>query len=172
MVGTMPRPYCVVLMPFGPKKDASGATVDCDAVYRDVIHPAIDAAELEPIRADEATSPSVEDAEVGIVVDLFLSYRAVKAWQEMVALVGRMARPVALASDEDAAMAALRKAIPLIREAWEPETTARNIRLIREARDSRGTAESWLATVEQERAKRLSWDRGGRAGRPRRDDLR
>jgi hypothetical protein len=442
----MPRPYCFVLMPFGQKRDASGTTVDCDAVYRDVIHPAIDAAELEPIRADEeqvggvihkpmyerllfcpyavadlttananvfyelgvrhavrpgrtvtlassvtqlpfdvnhlrsliyslspggvpanpavprdaltarlrtaregttdsplfqlvdgwrpapldhtktdvfreqvdysvemkrrlakaradgvhaiqaveATLPSVEDAEAGIVVDLFLSYRAVKAWQQMVALVGRMARPVAattmvreqlalalnrngqgeeaeqvlraivdergpssetcgilgrvykdrweaamqeddrflaagaldqaietyrrgfeadwrdaypgvnavtlmelkeppdparsqllpvvryavgrriaagspdywdwatavelgvLASDEDAAMAALRKALPLIREVWEPETTAHNIRLIREARDRRGTAESWLTTVEQQLTKRAS----------------
>jgi hypothetical protein len=53
LVDTMPRPYCFVLMPFGQKRDASGTTVDCDAVYRDVIHPAIDAAELEPIRADE-----------------------------------------------------------------------------------------------------------------------
>jgi hypothetical protein len=35
------------------KGDASGTTIDCDAVYRDVIHPAIDAAELEPIRTDE-----------------------------------------------------------------------------------------------------------------------
>ena len=53
MAGTMPRPYCFVLMPFGPKRDASGATIDCDAVYRDLIHSAIEAADLEPIRADE-----------------------------------------------------------------------------------------------------------------------
>ena len=60
-----------------------------------------------------------------------------------------------LASDKDAAMAALRRAVSLIREVWEPETTARNIRLIREARDRRGTAESWLATVEEELTKRV-----------------
>lgn len=441
----MPRPYCFVLMPFGQKRDASGATVDCDAVYRDLIHPAINAADLEPIRSDEeriggvihkpmyerllfcpyavadlttananvfyelgvrhavrpgrtvtlassatqlpfdvnhlrslvyslgpggvpsdpavardaltarlrtaregatdsplfqlvegwrpapldhtktdlfreqvdysvemkqrlakaradgvdaiqaveATLPGLGDVEAGIVVDLFLSYRAVKAWREMIALVARMARPLAsttmvreqlalalnrngqgeeaervlralvdergpssetcgilgrvykdrweaamnaddrfladgaleqaietyrqgfeadwrdaypgvnavtlmelkeppdparhellpvvryaverriaagapdywdwatavelsvLASDKDAAMAALRRAVSLIREVWEPETTARNIRLIREARDRRGTAESWLATVEEELTKRV-----------------
>jgi hypothetical protein len=440
----MARPYCFVLMPFGQKPAGPGATIDFDAVYRDVIHPAIDAAELDPIRADEekvggvihkpmderllfcpyavadlttananvfyelgvrhavrpgstvtlassatqlpfdvnhlrsliyslnsagvpadpvvtrdaltrllraaregaidsplfqlvdgwrpapldhtktdvfrdqvdyseemkrrlaqaraegvhaiqaveSSLPSVEDAEAGIVVDLFLSYRAVKAWKEMVALVRRMSRPVAattmvreqlalamnrdghgeaaeqvlrklidergpssetcgilgrvykdrweaaaqaedqfladgaleraietyrqgfeadwrdaypgvnaatlmelkeppdpgrhqllpvvryavdrkiatgspdywdwatacelavLASDRDAAMSALRKALPLIREGWEPETTARNIRLIREVRERRGAAESWLSMVEQELAKR------------------
>ena len=49
----MTRPYCFVLMPFGQKKDAAGATTDFDAVYRDAIRPAIDAADLAPIRADE-----------------------------------------------------------------------------------------------------------------------
>ena len=49
----MAQPYCFVLMPFGRKKDASGATIDFDAVYRDLIRPAIEAADLEPIRADE-----------------------------------------------------------------------------------------------------------------------
>ena len=49
----MTRPYCFVLMPFGQKRDGSGATIDFDAVYRDVIRPAIDAADLAPIRADE-----------------------------------------------------------------------------------------------------------------------
>lgn len=55
-----------------------------------------------------------------------------------------------LASDKDAALGALRRALPLIREAWEAETTARNVRLIRETRDRRGTAESWLVTIERE----------------------
>lgn len=40
-------------MPFGQKPDAGGATVDFDAVYADVIKPAIQAAEMEPLRADE-----------------------------------------------------------------------------------------------------------------------
>jgi hypothetical protein len=40
-------------MPFGRKTDASGRTTDFDAVYRQVIAPAVQDAGLEPIRADE-----------------------------------------------------------------------------------------------------------------------
>ena len=44
---------CFVLMPFGKKPDVSGRTIDFDAVYRDILKPAIAAAGLEAIRADE-----------------------------------------------------------------------------------------------------------------------
>jgi hypothetical protein len=48
------RPLCFVLMPFGTKTDpGSGVTINFDAVYQEVIRPAIEAAELKPIRADE-----------------------------------------------------------------------------------------------------------------------
>ena len=46
-------PLCFVLMPFGRKSDAAGAQIDFDAVYRDVIAPAVRAAGMEPLRADE-----------------------------------------------------------------------------------------------------------------------
>lgn len=49
----MNRPFCFVLMPFGKKPDSAGITIDFDAVYRELIAPAIDSAELQPIRADE-----------------------------------------------------------------------------------------------------------------------
>src|SRR5918912_103583 len=49
----MNRPLCFVLMPFGKKPDAAGSLIDFDAVYSDLIRPAIEAAELEAIRADE-----------------------------------------------------------------------------------------------------------------------
>lgn len=49
----MDKPLCFVLMPFGPKPTISGRTIDFDAVYRDLIAPAIKAANLEPLRADE-----------------------------------------------------------------------------------------------------------------------
>jgi hypothetical protein len=49
----MPNDLCFVLMPFGKKPDGSGTLVDFDAVYRDLIAPAIRDAELDPIRADE-----------------------------------------------------------------------------------------------------------------------
>jgi hypothetical protein len=47
------QPLCFVLMPFGRKAAPGGSVVDFDAVYRDLIAPAIAAAELEPLRADE-----------------------------------------------------------------------------------------------------------------------
>lgn len=49
------KPFCFVLMPFGQKKDESGRTIDFDRVYAEVIKPAVEAAELEPIRADNET---------------------------------------------------------------------------------------------------------------------
>jgi tetratricopeptide (TPR) repeat protein len=49
----MPSDLCFVLMPFGKKPDVSGTIVDFDAVYRDLIAPAIRDAGLDPIRADE-----------------------------------------------------------------------------------------------------------------------
>src|SRR6516162_2590001 len=49
----MTKPLCFVLMPFGRKPDADGRIIDFDAVYEQFIKPAIEAAELESIRADE-----------------------------------------------------------------------------------------------------------------------
>jgi len=52
-------PLCFVLMPFGKKTIPSGATVDFDAVYQDLIAPAISAAGMEPLRADEEVTGGV-----------------------------------------------------------------------------------------------------------------
>lgn len=49
----MPEDLCFVLMPFGRKPDAAGQTIDFDAVYEELVRPAVVAAGLEPIRADE-----------------------------------------------------------------------------------------------------------------------
>src|SRR5438132_9340552 len=48
-----PAPLSFVLMPFGRKMDAGGRVTDFDAVYHKVIVPAVEAAGLEPVRADE-----------------------------------------------------------------------------------------------------------------------
>jgi len=53
------RPLCFVLMPFGSKPAAGGATIDFDAVYRELIAPAIGEAGLEPLRADEEMTGGV-----------------------------------------------------------------------------------------------------------------
>jgi tetratricopeptide (TPR) repeat protein len=47
------KPLCFVLMPFGRKPAGDGRVVDFDAVYRELIQPAIEAAGLEPLRADQ-----------------------------------------------------------------------------------------------------------------------
>ena len=52
-------PLCFVLMPFGKKAIPSGATVDFDAVYHDLIAPAIEAAGMEALRADQEVSGGV-----------------------------------------------------------------------------------------------------------------
>ncbi|MGO4870226.1 MAG: DUF4071 domain-containing protein, partial [Roseiarcus sp.] len=47
------RAVCFVIMPFGRKPDASGRMVDFDRIYAEVIAPAVEAAGLDGIRADE-----------------------------------------------------------------------------------------------------------------------
>ena len=46
-------------MSFGKKTIPSGTTVDFDAVYKDLIAPAVDAAGMEPLRADEEVTGGV-----------------------------------------------------------------------------------------------------------------
>ena len=52
-------PLCFVLMPFGKKPAADGRMVDFDAVYESLIKPAVVAAGLEPLRADEEMTGGV-----------------------------------------------------------------------------------------------------------------
>ncbi len=52
-------PLCFVLMPFGRKSDATGMSIDFDAVYQQIIGPAIRDAELEPVRADEEVTGGI-----------------------------------------------------------------------------------------------------------------
>lgn len=47
------QPLCFVLMPFGRKRDAQGRETDFDGVYRKLIAPAILAAGLDAMRADQ-----------------------------------------------------------------------------------------------------------------------
>jgi hypothetical protein len=49
----MQKPLCFVLMPFGMKSGSGGAVIDFDAVYSELINPAVEAAGLVPLRADE-----------------------------------------------------------------------------------------------------------------------
>src|SRR5215470_16725039 len=53
---------------------------------------------LEAVRQAERDLGELRDVEAGILVDLFLSYRAVKGYEEMVSLARRMPRPLAQTS--------------------------------------------------------------------------
>jgi len=46
-------PLCFVVMPFGIKPDGQGGSVDFDAVYEQLIAPAVEEAGLQPLRADQ-----------------------------------------------------------------------------------------------------------------------
>jgi hypothetical protein len=65
-----------------------------------------------------------------------------------------------LAGEQRRAEDALAAALAKVREVWEPETTLRNLKLIREARERRGKAQPWLTTIEGELANQA-------AGQPR-----
>jgi hypothetical protein len=49
---------------------------------------------LDAVRAVEKDLGTIGDLEVGVVIDLFLSYRSVKGWPEMMALVNKMPLPL------------------------------------------------------------------------------
>jgi len=55
----MKPPLCFVLMPFGKKPTADGSVIDFDQVYSDLIAPAIQQAQLEPLRADQETTGGI-----------------------------------------------------------------------------------------------------------------
>jgi hypothetical protein len=55
-----------------------------------------------------------------------------------------------LENNRASAVHALSRALACIREKWEPETTMRNLRLIRESRESRGSANPWAKELEDE----------------------
>jgi hypothetical protein len=50
---------------------------------------------LEAVRAVEVALGNLKDLEGAVLIDLFLSYRSVKGWTEMIALVDKMPRPLA-----------------------------------------------------------------------------
>ncbi len=59
-----------------------------------------------------------------------------------------------VAKDERGAREALAAALAMVRETWEPESTANNLKLIREAREWRADAVAWAAVVERELLRR------------------
>ena len=56
---TQNSPLCFIVMPYGKKKGATGRSIDFDAVYERLVVPAVRAAGLEPIRADDGRSGGI-----------------------------------------------------------------------------------------------------------------
>jgi tetratricopeptide (TPR) repeat protein len=54
-------PLCLVLMPFDKKNDATGRVIDFEAVYQRLVVPAVEAAGLTPMRAEEQRAGGVLD---------------------------------------------------------------------------------------------------------------
>ncbi len=54
-----------------------------------------------------------------------------------------------LDKDQEGAMSALADSLAAVREVWEPETTARNLRLIRETRKGRNETPDWALDIEK-----------------------
>jgi len=50
------RPHAFVVMPFGKKEGFDGTIIDFNAIYQDLIKPALEEAGFEPFRADEETT--------------------------------------------------------------------------------------------------------------------
>src|SRR5438105_13493265 len=53
------QPLCFILMPFGRKPSPAGAMIDFDRIYAELIAPAVQNADLEPLRADEETAGGI-----------------------------------------------------------------------------------------------------------------
>ena len=56
-------PLCLVIMPFDKAKDATGRVVDFETVYQRLVAPAVVAAGLQPVRADEERTGCVMQRE-------------------------------------------------------------------------------------------------------------
>jgi hypothetical protein len=50
---------------------------------------------LPALQSFEASLPDLDAVESGVLIDLFLSYRSVRGWKQMIDLAGRMPRPLA-----------------------------------------------------------------------------
>ena len=55
-----------------------------------------------------------------------------------------------IAKNEPRAQDAIGNVLASVREKWEPETTARNLRIIREAREKRKEVFPWANKIEEE----------------------
>lgn len=108
---------------------------------------------VDAVRAVEGEIGPIDDAEAGVVIDLFLSYRAVKAWDDMIALVARMARPLA-----STALVREQLGLALNRAGRGDEAE----RVLRELLDERGPSSETLGILG--RVYKDRWEAAAKAG--------
>jgi hypothetical protein len=123
-----------------------------EADWRDA-YPGINALTLLDIKGDPP-SLARRDALLPIVtyaVERRIAGQAADYWDRATLL-----ELAVLGRDEASARRHLRDALAVVREPWEPESTADNLRLVRMARAERNAAEPWLDEVIAELAARRS----------------
>lgn len=115
-----------------------------EADWRDA-YPGINAATLMTLR----TPPDPRARELVPVVRYAVERKIASGKPDYWDFATRLELAV-LAKDEDGAMDALADALAVVREPWEPETTARNLKLILAAREARQEALPWMKIIEDE----------------------
>ena len=114
-----------------------------EADWRDA-YPCINASTLLDIRGD-ADSLRKKERIMPVVryaVDQRLKHKKPDYWDQATLLELDV-----LDNDKEAVLETLGEALVAVREPWEPETTANNLKLIRKARGQRGVAVDWLDTL-------------------------
>jgi hypothetical protein len=114
-----------------------------EADWRDA-YPGVNALTLMEIRQPPDARRKGLLPVVGYAVERRIVSGAVDYWDHATRL-----ELAVLADDEEAGMDALDSALALVREPWEPETTAGNLAMIREARASRGESVAWADDAEE-----------------------
>ena len=109
---------------------------------------------LEELRVLEAELGDISDIEVGVVIDLFLSYRAIEAWRDMIRLKDLMSRPL-----QESVMVQEQFALALNRDGRGEDAEPVLLQLIVRRRASSETY-GILGRVYKDR-----WDAALRAGR-------
>lgn len=115
-----------------------------EADWRDA-YPGINAATLMELH--EPPDPR-RDALIPIVI--YAAERRIAAGTPDYWDYATLIEAAVLGRDRDRAESAFTSALAAVREAWEPGTTARNLRLIREAREGRGERLLWADELEKE----------------------
>lgn len=114
-----------------------------EADWRDA-YPGINAVTLLDIRGDERSQK--RKAEILPVVRFAVAQR-IKALKPDYWDYATLLELAVLESDQEMSGRYLGDALANMRETWEPETTANNLKLVREARQQRGVDQPWLSEI-------------------------